>query len=658
MAGNRGRWGIAMTQAFERNETRGRGFRGVILRLMAAGALAMALLAGQACGESGTQGAPAKPQAVWNLKDLYPSAAAWKSEYDKISRAADELANLKGTLSRDAKSMLGALERMSEVYKQALRLAIYASLKFDENRGVGENSERNQLGQTLLTKIDAATSWVNPEILATGEAKVKEFQAAEPKLVSVFGFFLDNVLRAAPHTLGDEAEGVLAAAGDVLNQPNNVYDILASAEMPWKTITLSDGTEVKLDQAMYSKYRQAPNRADRKLVFDTFWGVWKDYEETMGANLNAEIVGNIFGARARKFPNALSAALFGDNMPEAVYRQLVTQVNKALPSFHRYLKLRKRMLGIADELHYYDIYPTLVPALDLKFTLEDSERITLAALAPLGQEYHDIMAEGFAGSWQHVYPQEGKASGAYMNGGAYDVHPYLLLNHNDDYDSLSTFAHEWGHAIHTQLARRNQPFEKADYSTFTAETASIGNEMFLQDYMIRNARTREEKMFYIGEALETTRGTFFRQTMFGEFQLALHEAVEKGEALSGEKITQMYCEILKRYHGEAEGVMKIDEPYCVEWAFIPHFYYGFYVYQYATSMVGAAYFQDQVAKGGEAERENFLNLLRAGGSDYPYELYKRAGLDMAQPEPYAALVARFESLMDQMEELERQPQAR
>ena len=644
-----------MTHSLEIIEPRTRTLRGTVLRFAAAGALAVALLAGQACGESATQGAPANPQAVWNLKDLYPTPAAWKSEYDKISKQADQLAALKGTLGQDAKSMLAALERISDVRKQALRLAIYASLKFDENRGIGENSERNQLGQTLLTKIDSATSWLSPEILSIGEAKVKEFQAAEAKLASTFGFVLDNILRAAPHTLGDEAEGVLAAAGDVLNQPNNVYDILASAELPWKTIKLSDGTEVRLDQAMYGKYRQAPERADRKLVFDTFWGVWKDYEETMGANLNAEVVGNIFEARARKFPNALSAALFYDNMPEAVYRQLVAQVNKALPSFHRYLKLRKRMLGITDELHYYDIYPTLVPAADLKFTLEDSERITLESLAPLGQEYHDLMANGFAGSWQHVYPQEGKASGAYMNGGAYDVHPYLLLNHNDDFDSLSTFTHEWGHAVHTELARKNQPFEKADYSTFTAETASIGNEMFLQDYMIENAKTREEKMFYVGEALETTRGTFFRQTMFGEFQLALHEAVEKGEALSGEKITQMYCEILKRYHGDAQGVMKIDEPYCVEWEFIPHFYYGFYVYQYATSMVGAAYFQEQVAKGGDAERENFLNLLRAGGSDYPYELYKRAGLDMAQAEPYAALVARFNSLMDQMEALERQP---
>jgi oligoendopeptidase F len=236
-----------------------------------------------------------------------------------------------------------------------------------------------------------------------------------------------------------------------------------------------------------------------------------------------------------------------------------------------------------------------------------------------------------------------------MNGSAYDVHPYLMLHHHDDYDSLSTFAHEWGHAVHTLLTTKNQPYEKSDYSTFTAESASIANEMLLNDYMVAHAKTKEERLYYLGEGLEAIRGTFFRQVMFAEFELQIHEEVEAGKPLSGARLTEMYCALLKKYHGDAEGVLKIDPAYCVEWAFIPHFYYNFYVYQYATSMAGAAQFTDAIVKEGAPASKRFLALLEAGGSDYPYDLYKRAGIDMATPAPYRALVARMNRIMDEIE---------
>jgi oligoendopeptidase F len=250
-----------------------------------------------------------------------------------------------------------------------------------------------------------------------------------------------------------------------------------------------------------------------------------------------------------------------------------------------------------------------------------------------------------------VAPQPGKYFGAYMNGSAYDVHPYLLFNYNDDYDSLSTFAHEWGHAVHTQLASKAQPYDKANYSTFIAESASIGNEMLLEDYMIAHAKTREERLYFIGQGLELIRTTYFRQTMFAEFELAIHEELEHGRALSGPRMSQIYCGLLRQYSGDAEGAMKIDEPYCTEWAFVPHFYMNFYVYQYATSIAGAAGFTDAILKQGAPARERFMTLLRAGGSDYPYELYKRAGIDMATPAPYRALVARMTRLLDEFEAL-------
>ena len=365
------------------------------------------------------------------------------------------------------------------------------------------------------------------------------------------------------------------------------------------------------------------------------------------------MLGEEFDAKVRHYPNTLADALFADNMPEAVYRQLVAQANAGLPTFHRYLKLRKKLLGIKDELQYYDIYPSMFKlSTPLKFTVADSERIGLDVTSVYGPEYTAMLKKGFSGRWMDVLPREGKASGAYMNGSAYDVHPYLHLNHNDDYESLSTLVHEWGHAIHTLLDDETQPYETSNYSTFIAETASISNEMLLNDYMVAHAKSKGEKLFYLGEGLELIRTTFFRQTMFGEFQLAIHEEVEKGNALSGKRLSEIYCGLLKRYHGDAEGVMKIDPGYCVEWAFIPHFYYGFYVYQYATSMAGAAAFTDAIETKQPGARERFIAMLKAGGSDYPFPLYKKAGLDMASPAPYQALIARMNHLMDEIDALE------
>ena len=403
--------------------------------------------------------------------------------------------------------------------------------------------------------------------------------------------------------------------------------------------------------AIVKVQRDFGNRADRKIVFDNFWGAWKPYEGTIGANLSNQVAEEIASAKARHYPDALAAATFPDNMPETVYRTLVKEANAGLPTLHRYFKLRAKLLGVKD-MAYYDIYPPLF-VIDQKYDVPKSQELTLAALNNLGPEYLGLLKKGWAGRWMNVYPHEGKANGGYMNNGAYDVHPYLLLNHNDDYDSLSTFAHEWGHAVHTMLTTESQPYEKAGYSTFIAETASIMNEMLLVDYMIAHAKTKQEKLAYLSEALESVRGTFFRQTMFAEFQLKLHEEVEAGRPLSGGRITELYCDVLKRYHGDAKGVVKIDPAYCDEWMFIPHFYYGFYVYQYATSMSGAALLAKRIETGDPKERDTFIAMLKKGGGEYPYDIYKEAGIDMATPAPYRALIARMNSIMDQIEKLER-----
>ena len=587
---------------------------------------------------------------MWDLSELYPTPDAWFAEYDRMRNEAQRLENYKGTLSASGAAMLTALDAIARVNKETNRLFTYASLKADEDLSNPRNQERKQQAGALSTLIGERTAWLAPEILALGEPQVETFLRENRALAERHDFFLNNILRAGHHTLGLEAESVLASAGDVLQQPDSIYGQLANSDLAYPMITLSDGAVVRLDQSAYEKYRQSANRADRKLVFNSFWKTWKDVESTDGAILTARIMGNVFTAKARKYPNALAAALFPDNMPEDVYRMLVAQANAGLPTLHRYFKLRKNLLGIQGELEYYDVYPTMFPNRNIpKFTVAESMRLSLTSLAPYGEEYQSLLKRGFAGKWMEPFPRAHKASGAYMNGSAYDVHPYLLLNHNDDYGALSTFAHEWGHAVHTLLTTKNQPYEKSNYSTFIAESASIANEMLLNDYMVSHARNADEKLYYLGEGLESIRGTFFRQVMFAEFELAIHEEIEQGRPLSGARMTEIYCDLLKKYHGEAQGVMKIDPAYCIEWAFVPHFFFNFYVYQYATSIAGAAEFTDRIVQEGRPAAERFLTMLRAGGSDYPYEHYKRAGIDLAAAAPYQALIARMNRIMDEIE---------
>jgi oligoendopeptidase F len=623
-------------------------------RSLSLSALGLWLLAPATVANS-AETAAATVSTDWDLTDLYPTLKDWQDNYARIQAAADKVGAYQGTLGNGAEAMLKALIAVSDLNRESARLYVYTSLASDQDVRVSANLERNQQARALLTRVAEKTSWIAPEVLHVGATKVNAYLAENATLKARFGHSLDNILRAAPHTLGLEAENILAATGDVLAQPVNVHGQLSDSELPVPTVTLGDGTKVRLTQPVYAKYRQSLVRADRKLVFDGYWGAWKKFEGTAGALLTTQVMGDLFTAKSRHFDTALQAAQFPDAMPEAVYRTLISEVNAALPTLYRYLRLRKEQLGISDDLHYYDGYPPMVH-LDKqpKYSVAESERITLEALQPLGEEYLGLLRKGFGSRWMSAYPTEGKQLGAYMQGGAYDVHPYLLLNLNDDYESMSTLAHEWGHAVHSQLANRAQAFDNASYSTAIAESASIGNEMLLNDYVVAHAATREEKLFYLGAGLEAIRQTYFRQAMFAEFELAIHEALEQGKSLSGERMTEMYCGLLRKYSGEAQGVMKIDPEYCIEWAVVPHFYRNFYVYQYATSIAGAAQFTDAILKEGAPARARFLTLLRAGGSDYPYELYKRAGVDMASPAPYRALAARMNRLLDEFEALRAQ----
>lgn len=588
-------------------------------------------------------------QIAWDLTDLYADAQAWEAERKRVLEEMKDLEAYKGRLGESAQTLLEASDKVSKIQKEALRLLVYATLKADEDLRISETQEQRSLAQALFASMGQATSFISPEILQVGSKTIEAYIAAEPGLAK-HAFNIRDILRQEAHTLGAEAEAVLANAGEVLGGAGQTYGLMANASIPWPSLTLSTGEEIKLlNQAAYSKYRAVQNRDDRKAVFDAFWGTWKQYEAMLGANLATHVKGHVFTAKSRGYENALASAVSGSNIPTAVYRTLVKAANDNLSSMHRYLKLRQRLLGL-DDLHYYDIYPE-VTALDRTFSLEDAKEMTRVSLAPFGEKYLNHLETGFKGEWMHVLPQEGKRPGAYMFGSAYDVHPYVLLNYNGGFEDVSTFSHEWGHAVHTLLSRENQPFENFSYTTFTAELASTTNEVLLQEHMLAKDLPDAERLYYIDRALEGIRGTFFRQTMFAEFELKIHEMQEKGEALSGAKMTALYLDLLKKYHGHDEGVMNIDESYAVEWAYIPHFFRNFYVYQYATSISGGTAFAERMLSGDATATDDYIKVLEAGGSEYPYELLKSARIDLASDAPYDILIGRMNRLMDEAEKI-------
>ncbi len=627
---------------------------GVILRFF--GLIAMRTLSLLTCllsvssflAPDATAGEPKKadPAYVWDLSLLYRDEAVYKASKEHLAEGLTRIATLQGHLGDSPQALADALDYVYGLRKELIRLNTYAHLAHDENTKLTPGLERSQELDLLATRFSQALSFLRPEILALGETRIKGFLAQEPRL-AVYRFPLEEILRTAPHTLGAEAEGVLSAVGLIADTPSSLYGILANADMPWPRIKLSDGQEILLDQSAYTKYRASQVREDREAVFHAFFGKIKEFERSFGVALFSQVKTDCFESQVRKYPNTLAAALSDNNIPEGVYRTLIAEANANLPTLHRYFKLRAKMLGL-EELRYSDIYPAIVKT-DRCFPYPEAQALVIEATKPLGATYTRDISQALQARYTHVYPQLGKRSGAYMSGNVHDGNPFVLMNYNDDYESVSTLAHEWGHGVHSVLANRTQPFPTADYSIFTAEIASTLNEALLLDHMLKVAKSDDEKLYYLGSALEGLRGTFFRQTMFAEFELAIHEEVEKGGALSGDKLTRIYGDLLKRYHGHDQGIVKIDDTVTVEWAYIPHFYYNYYVYQYATSIAASQAFALKIQKGEPKAVETYLGLLKAGGSDHPYDLVKRAGVDLATPAPYRALVARMNVIMDQIE---------
>lgn len=582
----------------------------------------------------------------WNLADLYADPAAWTREADTLGRDLGGFDACKGHVADDVATFRRCLDLDADLRKRMSRLFVYATEMHNGDTGDAAHLELSQKARALSIRLDEARAFLDPELLRAGRERIDALLAADPSL-AIHRHPLDRVLRMAPHTLDDGGEALLAAFGNAARAGANAYNILANADLPWPTVRLSDGTEAKLDQSGYTRYREVGNRDDRKRVMDAFFGALKGFERTFGVTYYAQVKEDITRARVRNYPDSLAAALDGNRLPREVYDTLIRETNASLPTLHRYFRLRARMLGVTD-LRYYDIYPPLVHG-DRKLPLAQGKALMLASVAPLGAPYRDALTKAVDARWMDVYPRPRKLAGAHMMGIAYDVHPYLLLNYNDDYESVSTLTHEWGHAMHTVLSNGAQPYVTARYATFVAEIASTANEALLLDHVLKVAKDDEERLLYLGSALEQLRATFYRQAMFAEFEREAHARVERGETLTGASLTKMYGELLRRYHGDAQGVLKIDDAYAIEWAYIPHFYNAYYVYQYATSLAASTLFAQRIVEHRPGALERYLELLRAGGSDDPYELVKKAGVDLASPEPYRALVARMNAIMDEIE---------
>ena len=588
------------------------------------------------------------PKYTWNLTEIYPSEAAWRKEKERIAAELPKLRAFQGKLGSSPKTLADALELSSGLDKELSRLYVYASMLADQDTRVSTNQGMQQEMQQLYANYAAQAAFVEPEVLRLGADAIDKAISSESRLKN-YAFYLRDVVRRAPHTLTDAEEKILADAGPLAGSASNIYGILANADFPYPTITISGGRTIKVDQAGYAELRTSPNRDDRRIGMQAFFTGLGGFGRTFGTTMNGNVLKASFYARTRKYPSNLEASLDGPNIPKSVYTRLIDGVNRSLPTFHRYLRLRKRMMGISDSLHYYDLYAPLVADVKLRYTPDEAEKHVLASVGPLGSDYASVVKRAFDNRWIDFFPTEGKRSGAYSNGGAYDVHPYMLLNYLGQYNDMSTLTHELGHTMHSYYSNSRQPYPMAGYQTFVAEVASTFNEALLLDYMLKQIKDEPTRLSLLGNYLENAKSTVFRQTQFAEFELRMHEMAEKGQPITGDALAKLYADITRRYYGHEAGVCIVDDYIAHEWSYIPHFYRDFYVFQYATSFTAAEALSQRVLGGDKAATTRYLNFLSSGGSKYPIELLKEAGVDMTTDEPLDLTVRKMNQVMDEME---------
>lgn len=578
----------------------------------------------------------------WKLEDMFPSRDAWNKEYEEVKQLLKEMPRFQGKLN-DAATLKACFEKEDELSYHAERLYVYANMRHHQDMADPTYQALSDKSKKLSVEVGEATSFVTPEILALSEEKLKQF-IADPQLAP-YKHTLEEMLRQKPHILSKEEEALLAQVGNIAQAPSNIFGMINNADLKFPKVKNDKGEEVELTHGRYIQFLESRNREVRENAFKAVYSTYAKQKNTLAATLNANVTKNIFYAKARKYPSALEGSLFGDNIPKEVYTNLIDTIHEHLPLLHRYMALRKKLLNV-DELHMYDLFTPLVDEFDMDITYDEAQKTIQEALKPLGDDYEEVLRAGFTDGWIDVYENEGKRSGAY-SWGAYGTHPYVLLNHKDNLNSMFTLAHEMGHALHSYYSDKEQPYRDAQYTIFLAEVASTLNESLLMDYLLKRTNDPKEKMYLLTYYADQFRTTVFRQTMFAEFELIIHEKSEAGESLTPQLLSEIYYELNQKYHG---GGMVVDQDIEMEWARIPHFYTSFYVYKYATGFSAATSFAQQILDEGQPAVDRYLGFLKSGGSDFSINILKKAGVDMSTPDPIRQAMSVFEELIEEMEQ--------
>jgi len=587
-----------------------------------------------------------RTEDTWNLETIYPSVEAWETDFARVTGMLEGIRAGQGTLGDSARGLLQALQRRDEAGEILGRLYVYAHMRFHQDTAESQYQALADRVTTLASELNAAGSYITPEILAIPQERLDGFLAEEPKL-AVYRHALDEINRERPHILTAEMEALLAQADEMGSAAERIFEMLNNADLKLPTVKDERGAEVQLTQGNYvAKFLESQDRSVRKGAFEAMLGAYRDLCNTLAATLGSQVKRDIFFARARKYDSTLQAALDPNNIPIAVYDSLITTVHANLPVLYRYLRLRKRLLGL-DELHMYDLYTPMVKEVEYTVSYPEAQEQVAQALAPLGPDYIGALRQGFGARWVDVYENQGKRSGAY-SWGSYGTNPFVLLNYQGNMDSMFTLAHELGHSMHSYFTRETQPYPYGNYTLFVAEVASTLNEALLTDYLLKTTTDRALRMYIINHALETYRTTLYRQTLFAEFERDAHARAEAGESLTPELLCQVFKGLNDQYYGPE---VVVDEPIENEWARIPHFYSSYYVYQYATGISASAALASQILAEGQPARDRYLRFLSSGSSEYSIALLHGAGVDLSTPQPVQAALDLFGSYLDQLEAL-------
>ena len=582
---------------------------------------------------------------TWDLESLFQSKEAWNKEYDVVKALAEEYDSYKGKVTLSSTNLYNALVDRDKLYRLAENLVVYGHMKLDEDTTNNESQALSDKGLNLYVQVNEKTSFLEPEILSLEDETLKSYIEEEEGL-KLYSQFLDDLLRQKFHILSAREESILAQIGEFSNAPQKIFSMLDNADLRFPKIKDENGNDVEVTHGNFIPFMESPNREVRKAAFEAVYSTYKSFKNTYASILDGDLKKNIFNSKIRNFESTRQASLSVNNIPEGVYDNLLNSIHENLDSMHKYMNIRKRALGV-DELHMYDLYTPIVKEVDFKITYPEAVELIKTALHPLGEDYSNIMNEAFNSRWIDIYENKGKRSGAYSSG-TYDSKPYILLNYHDTLDNAFTVAHELGHSIHSYLTRKNQPYVYGNYSIFVAEVASTANEALLLDHMIKNEKDKNKKLYLLNHYLESFRTTVFRQAMFAEFELKINKHLESGGALTAEYLCGEYKKLNELYYGPD---VIIDEAIEMEWARIPHFYYNYYVFQYATGFSAAVSLSEKILKDGEVAVDKYLNFLKSGESDYPINVLKKAGVDMTTKEPVNNAMAIFKRLVMEMDSL-------